>query len=422
MDLNTKRKALRLKILRKLLDPTCDMPWKDFMTSRLQAVNDLGIYNLCLAPTTPALRALPGFTGEALRAWADLRHLVVARPSEWENLKVFPLRYNPDLLSAPSARRDRMMSGSLEKAGFFKIGDVFSRFGEYSIEWVGHKFKERETTFRRNEITRLLNTFQEHLFEWWADCLGGDKQVEDEGVPLDFDVHTDKGIRRFTTLCTRSYYQLLLARVVKTPAAEHAWTRTFPTHDIASIWAKTYQWYIAPNLSNLEFKLKHRLIYTRTILSTIHPERYGRDCPVCGESPEDILHLFLTCPAIQPFWSRIQDLLARRLDWRLPVPAAMGGDDQEKWFLLFGPPIRKSTKENFQLCHLILTIARNVIYRVRNFHHFEQRTCSYWKIFTRTLTLHLKCLNTATEQRSKEHLFRNQKLMHKQMTNRLVLL
>ncbi|KAK7930046.1 hypothetical protein WMY93_006441 [Mugilogobius chulae] len=126
-------------------------------------------------------------------------------------------------------------------------------------------------------------------------------------------------------------------------------------------------------------RFTHRLIYTRSILHAFLPDRYGSECPVCGESYEDLHHLLIACPAIRPFWTRVQDLLARRLMWKLPPPADPGGGDQLHWFLLFGP-FGGQSGANKHLARIVMETARYTIYLVRNIYHFNERSALHWPL------------------------------------------
>uniref|UniRef100_A0AAV2MG53 Reverse transcriptase zinc-binding domain-containing protein n=1 Tax=Knipowitschia caucasica TaxID=637954 RepID=A0AAV2MG53_KNICA len=127
---------------------------------------------------------------------------------------------------------------------------------------------------------------------------------------------------------------------------------------------------------------------------------YGRDCPLCQGPPETLEHLLVLCPAVRPFWTRVQDLLARRLAWRLPTPAALGGGDKESWLLHFGPiGSRSGATTNIDLVRLITAMARYRVFIVRNICLHDRRTGLHWPTFTGLLTAHLRHLHSALEQR-----------------------
>uniref|UniRef100_A0AAV2J4T9 L1 transposable element RRM domain-containing protein n=1 Tax=Knipowitschia caucasica TaxID=637954 RepID=A0AAV2J4T9_KNICA len=121
--------------------------------------------------------------------------------------------------------------------------------------------------------------------------------------------------------------------------------------------------------------------------------------------PETLEHLLVLCPAVRPFWTRVQDLLARRLAWRLPTPAALGGGDKKSWLLHFGPiGSRSGATTNIDLVRLITAMARYRVFIVRNICLHNRRTGLHWPTFTGLLTAHLRppalCIGATVHQHS----------------------
>lgn len=411
-DIVLKKQSLRVKIIQRFLDRECEAVWKDFFSLELQKLGAFKCFNLCLSPPVPSLGVLSAFEKEVLMAWRALRGLAVAVPGSWDQLKRMPLRFNPDLLSSPPDRRESILSGIFERAGIFTVGDVFDRSGQFSVDFIRGKFQAHCIVFRKLYVSNLLGKIKECLFKKWSHLLGSSTSGVSAGEDpaLDFDLSVGAGTKRLSVLHTRTFYSILLAGVARKPAAEHAWSRSYPVYNTTSIWANTFNWYTAPQVSNFAFKLKHRLIYTRSTLHAIHPGRYGAGCPVCGESYQDLHHLLITCPAVRPFWTRVQDLLARRLSWRLPPLAAPGGDDQLHWFLLFGPFGGRSGA-NVHLARIVMETARYTIYLVRNIYHFDGRSALHWPLFRGLLYSHLRHLLTAVPNRFRSVLAKDANLI-----------
>lgn len=408
-DLGLRKQAFRLKTIRKFLDVEVDAPWKDYLGEFFNSIGKFGVYNLCLVPPVSVLADLPPFERELLEAWRAFRPLAVAVPDSGQALALMPLRHNPDLLSAPPGRRECMLSGAMEEAGLEYLGKVFDVKGNFSVDYIGKCFRLAGKVFRKKYISGMVSIFHRYLVRHWGSTLG---QMGSTTGKLNFNVLVSTGrFRLFTDLRTRTFYQLLLPGMRRRPASEHKWSTTFPARTIATIWANIYNWYTPHNVGQFDFKFRHRIVFTSAALHAFLPDSYAADCPVCHGPPETLEHMIYTCPAVRPFWTRLQDLLARRMSWMLPPPAALGGDDQEPWLLLFGPGQGRSGA-NTHLTRLTLSIARYSLYLNRNIHLREKRTAQPWPIFKKLLAAHLRHLHMAAEHRFITHLVPHNTLIH----------
>ena len=57
-------------------------------------------------------------------------------------------------------------------------------------------------------------------------------------------------------------------------------------------------------LSLIQFKIFHRIYYTKSKLSQIYPDIDDR-CERCNTTPADMAHMFWTCPKLREFWSSV---------------------------------------------------------------------------------------------------------------------
>lgn len=287
----------------------------------------------------------------------------------------------------------------LEKVGIAHVGHCLDNKGNYNIDKIKTYFVAARVPFRRAHVIRILQRVKESVLPRWGNLLSGASSGEDLGEepPLDFTLTTGRGTVRLADTTTKSLYRVLLAGVFRRPAAELTWTHTFPTHDTASIWANTFNWYTSPKVSNADFKLKHRIIFTCAQLHRIYPEEYGAGCAVCGGPYEDLLHLAISCPVVSHFWTRLEDLIARRLNLRLPPPAAHVRDPRGSWHLLFGTPEQPGV--NTAAVNLILSLARYTIFVVRNIHLHDRKTADHWSVFKGLLRTHITHLLAYSKDR-----------------------
>ncbi|XP_061621328.1 uncharacterized protein LOC133473741, partial [Phyllopteryx taeniolatus] len=73
IDIDTKKKSLRLKIIKKCLDLSFTAPWKDFVIPTLRGLGNYGDFNLCQMLPRSLFPAQDPFEREVLEAWWSLR-------------------------------------------------------------------------------------------------------------------------------------------------------------------------------------------------------------------------------------------------------------------------------------------------------------------------------------------------------------
>ena len=73
-------------------------------------------------------------------------------------------------------------------------------------------------------------------------------------------------------------------------------------------------------LSLIQFKVFHRMHYSRTKLAKIYPD-ITDNCNRCSQSPGNLSHMFWSCPKLATFWKFFFDVMSEVLDTTiLPCP------------------------------------------------------------------------------------------------------
>lgn len=268
-----------------------------------------------------------------------------------------------------------------------------------NIERVKTRFGLAGVPFRRAQVLRTLQRIRRSVRVEWGGLLDGLSHggSPEEGPSLGFTLFIGAKTVRLRDIATRGLYQALLAGVSRRPAAELTWSRIFPTHDTTCIWAHIFNWFTSPKVSDADFRFRHRNIFTCAILHHINPEEFGRGCPVCSDPYEDLEHLMVGCPVVGRFWTRIEDLLARRLGLSLPPPVAHGRSLGDSWSLLFGVSGRPGL--NKPATDLVLSIARRAVMMTRNIFLRDHRTADHWSVFQGLLRAHISHLHTHSKER-----------------------
>lgn len=156
IDVLTKKHSLRLKLIKKFLDPGVTPVWKDFMMEWVKAAGKCGIYNLCQIPPRPSLAGLGSLEAEILEAWRLLRPKVVAEPASLGQLLSLPLRYNPDVFEPAAGKYQCMVSGVLESVGVIRLGDLIDRTGKVNFDSLRQKFVANQVSFKSKYVKMIV--------------------------------------------------------------------------------------------------------------------------------------------------------------------------------------------------------------------------------------------------------------------------
>jgi len=90
----------------------------------------------------------------------------------------------------------------------------------------------------------------------------------------------------FKAMKTKQLYGLLLLyKIIREPASTAQWIKIFSYISTTTIW-KTKSPSIPPSMYNTDFKIRHKIIYTSTVLHQINKNRWARDCAACKSHPK----------------------------------------------------------------------------------------------------------------------------------------
>ena len=74
-------------------------------------------------------------------------------------------------------------------------------------------------------------------------------------------------------------------------------------------------------LSLIQFKVFHRLHYSKEKLSKIYPDKFDDKCNRCSQTPCNLTHMFWACPRLSEFWLQFFKTISDILDINLtPTP------------------------------------------------------------------------------------------------------
>ena len=378
VDLKTKQEALRIKMVGKFLAQEVEPAWKGFFQEHLESFGFRNKINLIQKQKDNCYEHLPAFFKEVLDAWYQVLPLTVPECGTRGCVLQLPF------LSSPYFRHKGrvLVNGALGRAGITQIKHIVNTKGEIDSEKVIGKLKEEKIKFRKDVINKFLEKIKGCIKkEWWDVLKCNNDVVRDDEVEILLCLGAKTSNIKHTK--TRNIYHALLHTRLQPPTAEKKWTLTFPNYDTSNIWKNLDIANTPHTVFNMDFKIRHRRVFTSIILHQICKEKYKRCCYVCKTEDEDLEHLFLKCHELRSFheklWSFIQDKCG------IQIPEA-----EKEWTLFFGLNGGKNKLTN--IVNMVLAFARQAIFNRRNYALYEEKMKNVWTLFTCTLKAHLKLL------------------------------
>uniref|UniRef100_A0A8C7X432 Reverse transcriptase domain-containing protein n=1 Tax=Oryzias sinensis TaxID=183150 RepID=A0A8C7X432_9TELE len=381
VEIGARKSALRLKVVMRLLDEGQTHLWKDFLMSEFSSVTRLGLGVFCQDRPASAFRGLDPFSAELLAAWKKIRGYVTQNISTVPQILGQPIFHNPDIRHAGRPIQCKL----LEERGCCLIKDIVVGGRLCDTTEILGRFCGGLGQGGRSRV-RLIYTRVVAAFPIrWLGVGGGGGGPAPLNTAYRFTVSFGGNTRDVSTLKSRYWYRMVAALETKEPTAEAAWRPFFPGQDTSEIWWSLQGSLFPHAVWNNEFKIRHRKIYTCIVLHQINKERYVRTCPVCGEVPETLEHIFLECAVVMPFLQEVRDILKTRcaFEWTEEI--------EWRWAALFGVQ-RGRRRPGWRLADLVLAVGRYVIYRARTLRLKEGRTTDRTKLFRHILKGHLLML------------------------------
>ncbi|KAM3585573.1 uncharacterized protein V6R79_021317 [Siganus canaliculatus] len=265
----------------------------------------------------------------------------------------------------------------LQAAGVTRIGQVLDGEGCFDFDRVVTALKRGGVKVRAVHIRSTGARLDSALPASWRRAYCDTGPVGDS--PLEFLLCLQNKTIELISVSTSVVYRLLASELGRRPAAETVWGTLFPGEDVRRMWRNLHNKHIPARAFDLDFRLRHRRIFTGVVLHQVHRELFSRTCAVCLDGDEDVAHLFWHCTGLAEFWEFLFSVLKEHCGCTLT--------SLTHWTALFGLPTKKT------LCNTILSLARLAIWTRRNIALHEHRTvsvCTIWKTITKShfRTLH----------------------------------
>lgn len=370
IDLEVKKKAIRVKTIKKYLCDKVEYGWKGYMKTYLNEGGGCGEEGLFMAFKKPMTEKMPMFYREVFSAWAEF---LVNVNYECENIN--QVLNQPIFLNPRIKRGGKMLYNRLfMRAGVKKVKDL-------AYEYVKGFMPNRaiydcvvgwSEDIEKEKVDGECENIKKSLPEKWVERIERETtKVGDWGMPEMYIVENER--KKFLLeINVKTVYKIMVKKEIKAPASEAVWTRQFPDWKVKTVWRNLNVKFNGLDCENLDFKLRHNRIYSKVVIHQIN-KNVSRVCDVCEAEPETLMHIFLECKELEDFHVKIKKMIKDGLG---KEPA---GNEWKKLFL-FGELVNyKDKKVNFW--NLILSHARYAIWVRRNMAYFDRKKVNVTEIF-----------------------------------------
>ncbi|CAJ1079161.1 uncharacterized protein mettl17 isoform X1 [Xyrichtys novacula] len=378
IDIGAKKDALRAKLISKFLDPNRHYPWEDALASQLSNFGLRDVRNLCILHPEKVVGELKPFYREIVEAWGKLLPHLMPICRNKEDVFRLPFLKNPCFLH----KGKTITSSHLMEAGLLWIRDIMDDDFSVKLDFIFGVLKNKNINFRKCSIRSITEKIKNTVTLFWERIMQT-KDISMQNDDLNFLLCQNNNPVSVQEIKTKAWYKLLIAEIKRTPTTEKIWAQIFPGFNTKSIWTSGGGLFTPPTLQHLDFKIKHRRIFTGIVLHQINKGKYERKCKKCNEQDEDLEHLFLDCSLVRAFYSTIRRTIQSACNFHC-------GSDTE-WTLLFLFGLKKnSAHQHTHIINTILSYTRFSVWTVRNYALYENRTLSLLPFFKTLFLNHLK--------------------------------
>ena len=348
--------TFRFNLLRSFLNQPDGHPCFDFISYYFRKYHNLGfdreLFTIAIDPKF--FPHLPTFHSELMRAWIVLGARVSTLPSNFTYFVNLPINcslFNELYRDGDSTVRRLMTCGiRLVKhlldtnIGQWKSPDVYkipnflrisTRFLEKDLQRIQAVIISLSKDFNQKGCTR-----QENLQE----------QINDIPPPPDITILADMDGVAATT---KTIYRCFTDTINDLPSSVIThWHKMGYIDELSKIhWKDIYRLPTSKKEGDIQYKLFHNILPSLQVLHHIQPD-ISPLCGWCGDEG-NIIHLFITCPAIQTSLTLLHSILHRLLPNEIL-------NFESYWILI--PHVKGRRREVVRLCNFLIISLKSVIY------------------------------------------------------------
>ncbi len=371
IDLNVKKRAIRVKTVMKYLFDKIEYGWKCCFKYFLYKHGGCGENGLLMNLKEKLMERIPGFYREVLEAWGGVVNKLLYDCNTMDLVLSQPVMLNPKV----STDGKLLYHKDFYNAGLRQIKDFVYEVipGFLPDQAIIDCVQDFDEEVCKSTIVNMYNKLKTAVPVEWKQWINSE-EVGTGCTDLPALYIEKNGKKTSLKDCkVKDFYWMFVENELKRPTSETTWLRLFKDLEVCDIWISGFAKYNSRECEDIDFKIKHNRIFTNDVIHQIN-KNVRRECDVCENEAENLLHLFVNCEKLKDFFVKLKSCLEKnwgkefieKLDW--------------KKMFLFG--IRgKSKKVNINLFNFVLSHARYAIWLRRNLAHFEGKRISVWTYF-----------------------------------------
>lgn len=379
MDVEQRKNAMRVKIVKKYLNEENKTEWKKTMKFFL---NKCGGFNmgdgiLWMKTKIWMTEGLPVFYREVFNAWGRFLSRIEYDPHGRENILNQPLFLNNNILK----QGKEIFFKKWMEVGITRVRDVLYEFKEGFLptQYVVDAMEVAKEEYSKQEITNKYEIIKNAIPKEWIKRI---ECMEEEPKEKNIYVKLGEKLCDFKECTVKMFYCVFRNGVFKEPIVNKYWVEKFKDLKEECIWRNMRGKCVETKLECLEYFIRHKVVFTESILNKIGMAQNAM-CKVCQEKEEWILHMFLYCKELENFLKKckcvVKDLT---VEW---------DENVIEWnrVVMFG---WEKKCQNKKFINLWVMLMKSAIWERRIVAKKEKIVLDVWTVFKRKTEVYMERL------------------------------
>lgn len=372
VNLEVKKRALRVKMMLRYLKNPKDHVWKLFLKEAMHRCGGCGESGVFIQMKRGMLGDVSEFHKEMLVAWGEFVGKIKYGCKNVQQVWQQPIFMNPQITHEGETLYNRV----IWRAGIRTIRDVVYEYvpGFMRAQAIMDAVRGREEEMWLGTAEGIMEKIKNGMPREWKSMIENESGSSEGG---EVEMYVEEGEKRVCVLSmkTKTIYECLRGKEGKRPAGEKVWEKVMRESDMdmRKIWMNLRVKWNNVECENFDFLLRHNRVFNNLVISKFDVN-VRKECDVCEVGVETCMHEFFECAGLRVYFGKIKELINRcwkgewvkKMEWR------------ELW--LFGVN-GKMDECNVSLLNYVLSHARFAVKLRRNLAHYEKKTADVWDVF-----------------------------------------
>ncbi|MGL4357173.1 MAG: hypothetical protein ACRCSY_00510, partial [Cetobacterium sp.] len=366
VDVEQKKRSMRVKVVKKYLDVNVKGDWKSTMKHFLAKCGKgfLSDNILWMKLKNWMMEGIPNFYKEVLGAWSFFLKDIDFKPIGREVVLNQPIFLNKNIVF----NGKEIFFKKWWEVGIRQVRDVLYEVkdGFLPIQVIIDAMEEGKEEYRKSSLQKQYEEVKSAVPKEWLNEIRKTGETERK---VDVCMKIEDKVVEFNLCNVRMFYHCFIKYIFKKPNANQMWLRHFNGIEEDDIWKNTRSGILSTELECLDYFIRQNVIFTEMRLCIMGKESDAM-CKICKTQDEGILHLFLFCEKLEGFFQKLKRMIKSLRDEK--------EDGDWNQMLILGV---KETCKNNKVINLLLVLAKNAIWKRRNVGKRRGCVLDLWRIF-----------------------------------------